>query len=165
MATKLHLIANEPGTFKGISANYSGAGFAGMKFNAIATATAGDFDAWVAKIKQQGNTLDVEQYEQLAQKSENNPVQYYGSVQKGMFNHIVMQYMHPDSNMKPMDSMEGMEGMHDMGNMKSMSGMEHTEHMKDMQHMTDMDAEQHSGLSSSTHSTTEHSSTASGEAE
>lgn len=165
MATKLHLIANEPGTFEGISANYSGAGFAGMKFNAIATATAGDFDAWIAKVKQQGNTLDVEQYKQLAEKSENNPVQYYGSVQKGMFNYIVMQYMHPDSNMKSMGSMDGMEnmeGMHDMGNMKSMSGMDHTQHM---QHMKDMDAEQHSGLSSSTHSTTEHSSTASGEAE
>ncbi|HBF45286.1 MAG TPA: ubiquinol oxidase subunit II, partial [Shewanella frigidimarina] len=113
----------------------------------------------------QGNTLDVEQYKQLAEKSENNPVQYYGSVQKGMFNYIVMQYMHPDSNMKSMGSMDGMEnmeGMHDMGNMKSMSGMDHTQHM---QHMKDMDAEQHSGLSSSTHSTTEHSSTASGEAE
>ncbi len=32
MVTKLHLIANEPGTFDGISANYSGAGFTGMKF-------------------------------------------------------------------------------------------------------------------------------------
>jgi cytochrome o ubiquinol oxidase subunit 2 len=160
MATKLHLIANEPGTFEGISANYSGAGFAGMKFNAIATANADDFDAWVAKVKQQGTTLDVEQYKQLAEKSENNPVQYYGSVQKGMFNYIVMQYMHPDSNMKPMDSMEG---MHDMSNMESMSGMDHTKHMQNMEHMVDKDAE-NSGLSSPSHSTTEHSSTASGEA-
>jgi cytochrome o ubiquinol oxidase subunit 2 len=156
MATKLHLIANEPGTFEGISANYSGAGFAGMKFNAIATANAGDFDAWVAKVKQQGNTLDVERYKQLAEKSENNPVQYYGSVQKGMFNYIVMQYMHPDSNMKSMGSMEDMEGM---------EGMDHAKHMQDMEHMADKDAEKHSGLSSPSHSTTEHSSTASGEAE
>lgn len=37
MQTKLHLIANEPGTYKGISASYSGSGFSGMKFNAIAT--------------------------------------------------------------------------------------------------------------------------------
>ncbi|MGX9460273.1 ubiquinol oxidase subunit II [Shewanella sp. A14] len=151
MATKLHLIANEPGTFEGISANYSGAGFAGMKFNAIATATAGDFDAWVAKVKQQGNTLDVEQYKQLAEKSENNPVQYYGTVQHGMFNYIVMQYMHPDSNMKS------------MGNMESMSGMDHTQYMQNMEHMTDTDAEPHS-RQSPTHSTTEHSSIASGEA-
>jgi cytochrome o ubiquinol oxidase subunit 2 len=39
METKLHLIANEAGTYKGMSANYSGAGFSGMKFNAIATET------------------------------------------------------------------------------------------------------------------------------
>ena len=37
MQTKLHLIANEPGTFKGISSNFSGRGFSGMKFRAIAT--------------------------------------------------------------------------------------------------------------------------------
>jgi cytochrome o ubiquinol oxidase subunit 2 len=35
MTTKLHLIANENGEFDGISANYSGAGFTGMKFKAI----------------------------------------------------------------------------------------------------------------------------------
>ena len=171
MATKLHLIANEPGTFEGISANYSGAGFAGMKFNAIATPTADDFDAWVTKVKQQASTLDVEQYKQLAKKSENNPVQYFGSVQRGMFNYIVMQYMHPDSNMKSMGSMEGMhdmgnmegmEGMHDMGNME---GMDHAQHMQHMQHMKDMDAGQHSQHSTPSHSTTEPSSTVSGEAE
>jgi len=150
MATQLHLIANEPGSYQGISANYSGAGFSGMKFTAIATPTAGGFDAWVAKLKQQGNTLDVEQYKQLAQKSKNNPVQYFGSVQKGMFNHIVMQYMHPDSNMKPMDNMEDQSGMHNI---------------KNMEPMTDMNAGPASEHSSSTHSTTEHSSTASAEAE
>ena len=132
-----------------------GAGFAGMKFNAIATPTADDFDAWVTKVRQQGSPLNVEQYKQLAKKSENNPVQYYGSVQQGMFNYIVMQYMHPDSNMKSMGSMSGMEGMHDMGNMK---GMDHAQHMQHMQHMKDMDADQ-------THSSTEQSSIASGEAE
>ena len=37
METKLHLNAREPGTYAGISANYSGAGFSGMRFKAIAT--------------------------------------------------------------------------------------------------------------------------------
>lgn len=100
MATQLHLIANEPGTFNGISANYSGAGFAGMKFKAIATPTAEGFDAWVAKVKQQSKKLDSQSYKALAKESENNPVEYYGSVSKGMFNQIVMQYMHKDAVMK-----------------------------------------------------------------
>jgi heme/copper-type cytochrome/quinol oxidase subunit 2 len=43
MTTKLHLIANENGELDGISANYSGAGFTGMKFKATATSQE-DFD-------------------------------------------------------------------------------------------------------------------------
>jgi len=45
MQTQLHLIANEAGTYKGISSNFSGRGFSGMKFNTIATPTREDFDA------------------------------------------------------------------------------------------------------------------------
>ena len=37
MQTKLHLIANEPGEYQGMSASYSGHGFSDMKFTAIAT--------------------------------------------------------------------------------------------------------------------------------
>ncbi len=48
MMTKLHLIANEEGVFDGISANYSGGGFSGMRFKAIATSEQG-FQDWVAK--------------------------------------------------------------------------------------------------------------------
>jgi cytochrome o ubiquinol oxidase subunit 2 len=99
MATQLHLIANEAGVFDGISANYSGAGFAGMKFKAIATASPEEFDAWVAKVKQQSQQLDPQSYQALAKPSENNAVQYYSSVSEGMFNHIVMQYMHMDAGM------------------------------------------------------------------
>ena len=46
METKLHLNAREPGTYAGISANYSGGGFSGMRFKAIATSQEG-FDEWV----------------------------------------------------------------------------------------------------------------------
>lgn len=102
MATQLHLIANEPGTFDGISANYSGAGFAGMKFKAITTANTQEFDTWVAKVKQQKHKLDKQSYQALAKPSENNPVEYYGEVSQGMFDHIVMQYMYMGDPM-PMD--------------------------------------------------------------
>ena len=40
-AEQLRLIANQPGTYDGISANYSGGGFSDMKFKAIATTEAG----------------------------------------------------------------------------------------------------------------------------
>ncbi|MEM6509603.1 MAG: ubiquinol oxidase subunit II, partial [Pseudomonadota bacterium] len=76
METKLHLIADEPGTFKGFSANYSGAGFTGMKFDAIATATEADFDAWVNKVKNTGSALTKQSYVELAKPSEYDPVKY-----------------------------------------------------------------------------------------
>lgn len=142
MATKLHLIANEPGVYNGISANYSGAGFAGMKFKAIATETPADFDAWVAKVKQQASPLNPNSYKELAKQSENNPVQYYGSVAPGMFDYIVMQYMHHDA-----------KGMHH-------DAMEHGNMTHGMEGQAEMDGAQHSG-----HSTTEHALTDKGETE
>lgn len=57
MQTRLHLIANEPGTYDGISASYSGPGFSGMKFKAIATPDRAAFDQWVAKAKQSPNSM------------------------------------------------------------------------------------------------------------
>ncbi|MCG7545645.1 ubiquinol oxidase subunit II [Pseudoalteromonas sp. MM17-2] len=93
METQLHLIANEPGTFKGFSANYSGAGFSGMKFNAIATPTQADFDTWVANVKAKGTKLDQHSYEALTQPSEYHPVSYYSEVEQGLFHSIVMKYM------------------------------------------------------------------------
>ncbi|MFQ6372526.1 ubiquinol oxidase subunit II [Shewanella sp. YIC-542] len=93
METKLHLIANEPGTFNGMSANYSGAGFTGMKFKATATATDADFEKWVASVKATGSVLNSQSYAELAKTSENNPVQYYGAVSDGLFHEIVMKFM------------------------------------------------------------------------
>lgn len=112
METKLHLIANEPGTFKGFSANYSGAGFSGMKFNAIATPTQGDFDKWVSDVKAKGNKLTKANYYELAKASENNPVTYYGDVDKGLFHTIIMKYMPGMKDMKGMNKMTDMP--HDM---------------------------------------------------
>ena len=52
MRSKLHLIANEIGSFRGVSANISGKGFAGMTFTAKSSSEE-DFDAWV----QSGKTI------------------------------------------------------------------------------------------------------------
>nr|WP_275658895.1 ubiquinol oxidase subunit II [Shewanella sp. Isolate11] len=122
MTTKLHLIANEPGTYKGISANYSGAGFTGMKFDAIATADQASFDAWVAKVKHQGQTLDSKSYQALAEESINNPVAYYSTVSDGLFNQIVMQYMHKN-DMQHHQGME-MHAMHSSEHSIAESGQE-----------------------------------------
>tara|TARA_R110000772_G_scaffold13210_2_gene39431 strand:+ start:8850 stop:9764 length:915 start_codon:yes stop_codon:yes gene_type:complete len=93
MTTRVNLIANEAGQFDGISANYSGAGFTGMKFNAIAKPSEQAFDEWVLAVKHSPAILTDERYAQLALPSENNPVDYFGSVESELFNHVVMQFM------------------------------------------------------------------------
>ncbi|MGJ8581571.1 MAG: ubiquinol oxidase subunit II [Psychromonas sp.] len=127
MQTKLHLIANEPGTFKGISANYSGAGFSGMKFNAIATPTQANFDDWVSNIKAQGNTLTKDAYYELAEPTEYHPVTYYGDVEDELFHTIMMKFMVHMSGKSDISEMKGME--HKMDEHAEHSGhSEHSEH-------------------------------------
>lgn len=99
METKLHLIADQPGTFKGFSANYSGAGFTGMKFDTIATPTEEGFKDWVSQLKQGNQSLTLPSYQTLAEPSENNPVSYYSSVSDGLFQKVVMKYMQNHNDM------------------------------------------------------------------
>ncbi len=108
MITKLHLLAERPGTYRGFSANYTGQGFAHMQFYADATVKA-DFDQWVTEVKSDKKNLTWDYFwDHLVIRSVNNPVTYYGQVDKNLFNDIVMYYMMP--NYKP-----GMMGhMHHM---------------------------------------------------
>jgi cytochrome o ubiquinol oxidase subunit 2 len=90
MTTHLNLLADNPGEYPGISANYSGAGFAGMRF--IVTAVpAGDFDAWVARVRATGSALDAAGYTQLAKPSQSVPPTTYSSVEPKLFDRIVEQ--------------------------------------------------------------------------
>jgi len=88
MDNKLHLIANEAGTYGGYSANYSGAGYSDMKFNAIANSPA-EFDAWVKHVKQSPETLNTATFNTLVQASTKNPVTYYSAVKPNIFTQIM----------------------------------------------------------------------------
>src|SRR6185312_17167904 len=89
MQTQLHLLASEPGTYQGLSSNYSGDGFSGMTFKAIALPSRQGFDAWLSQVKASQETLGAAAYRQLAKPSENNPVEYYSQVQPDLFADIV----------------------------------------------------------------------------
>ena len=94
METKLHAVINEPGSYKGFSANYSGAGFSHMRFTFHGLAGDG-FDKWVADIKAGGGKLDRDGYLQLERPSENEPVRRYGAVDPGLFKAIVGMCVEP----------------------------------------------------------------------
>lgn len=92
MRTKLHLIANEPGQFRGMSGNYSGHGFSNMKFTATASTDA-EFESWVASVREQGKALDFAGFRQLAQPTRAHPVELYGQVEPGLFKRVIDQFI------------------------------------------------------------------------
>ena len=92
MRTQLHLIANEPGQFRGMSGNYSGHGFSNMKF--IATASSNEeFERWVAEVRSAPQALDFNQFKALAAPSKNAPVQHFSSVEPLLFKKVIDQFI------------------------------------------------------------------------
>ncbi|MPZ41683.1 MAG: ubiquinol oxidase subunit II [Rhizobiales bacterium] len=91
MQTRLHLLADAPGTFAGRNMQYSGRGFANQHFEAIAVSQE-DFDAWVAKVKQSPTTLDAATYRALAAPTIGHPVTYYSAVEPNLFDTIIAKY-------------------------------------------------------------------------
>ena len=90
MTTHLNLLANSPGEYPGISANFSGNGFAWMNFIAKAVPAA-EFDSWVAQVRGSGPALDIPGYAQLAKPSQAVPPTTYRSVDPKLFERIVDQ--------------------------------------------------------------------------
>lgn len=91
MATTLNLVANEPGEYAGVAANYTGDGFAKMKFAAKAVPQA-EFDAWVSDIKAASSTLSYDGYQELAAPSTVGAF-HYAAVAPELFDAIMKQFM------------------------------------------------------------------------
>jgi cytochrome o ubiquinol oxidase subunit 2 len=91
METRLHLLANEPGTYTGQNQQFSGPGYSDMHFDAIATSRE-QFEAWVQEAKRSPDKLDLARYEELAKPSGAEPVTYFSSVTPGLFDHIISRY-------------------------------------------------------------------------
>ncbi len=94
MRSELNLIANKPGTFRGLSSNISGKGFAGMTFQAKASSKK-EFHQWVDQVRSSRQQLDYKRYSALAAPTENNPVSYYNVKDKNLFRSILMKYLQP----------------------------------------------------------------------
>lgn len=96
METKLHGVINEPGVYKGFSANYSGAGYSHMKFDFHGLSEA-DFDAWVAKVKASELSLDRDTYLELEVPSAKVPVMLYADVDPTLYHAILNRCVAPDT--------------------------------------------------------------------
>jgi cytochrome o ubiquinol oxidase subunit 2 len=103
MTTRLQLLASEPGSYEGRSANFSGSGFSDMYFFVHAVPP-DQFTAWVAETKGAGPTLDQESYDELVKPSQAVAPFTYGSVSPGLFETLVSSAMPPDGSFCAMRS-------------------------------------------------------------
>lgn len=94
MSTKLHLMADQPGSFNGSSANLSGDGFAGMKFTAQSSSKT-DFDKWIRSVKKSPQNLTLAEYAKLSEPSKNNSVTSYIVKDQDLYDKVMMKYMAP----------------------------------------------------------------------
>jgi cytochrome o ubiquinol oxidase subunit 2 len=88
METKLHAVINKPGEYDGLSSNFSGDGFSHMRFKFHGVDQAG-FDAWVARVKQNGTALNRDAYLKLEKPSAKEPVRYFATVENGLYEAVL----------------------------------------------------------------------------
>ncbi len=112
MSGQLHLMASQYGSFNGLSANISGAGFSGMTFVARSSSEK-DFVAWAHHASRSQNKLSLAAYNNLDRPSQNNPVAYYSSPKDNLYGTILAKYDGPGTSMSGMYT----------GGKTSMSGM------------------------------------------
>jgi cytochrome o ubiquinol oxidase subunit 2 len=88
MATRLNLLVDDPGTYHGLSAQFSGAGFSDMTFD-VSALSRQDFDQWLDTTRTGGGNLDAAAYAALTQPSAKDPQHTYGVVTSGIFEAIL----------------------------------------------------------------------------
>ena len=95
MATRLNLQADHSGTYRGASANYSGAGFSDMYFN-VEAVPADRFTQWVDAARSVGPVLDSQAYAGLVKPSKAVAPSTYRAIAPGLFGDIVKSAMSAD---------------------------------------------------------------------
>lgn len=88
MTSQVSLQADEAGTYLGLSAQFSGEGFADMRFN-VRAVPADAYATWIAATKSAGMSLDAAAYSALAEPSKDVQPSTYKAVDPRLFDSIV----------------------------------------------------------------------------
>jgi cytochrome o ubiquinol oxidase subunit II len=91
MQTRLHLMAEETGTFEGQNQEFSGKGYENMHFRVIAV-TPEEFGKWVNKVHASPETLDLARFNELSMPKLNFAVTYFSSVDSDLFRYILSKF-------------------------------------------------------------------------
>ncbi len=94
MGTQLHLLADDPGTFRGLATQLSGDGFADMHFEVVAK-TAPDFYEWLGQTRASGDELTSQRYIELSKQSVLPQPIAFRTVEDGLFDKILDQTLPP----------------------------------------------------------------------
>ena len=94
MGTQLHLLADDPGTFRGLATQISGDGFADMHFEVVAK-TAPEFYDWLGQARGAGDELTPERYIELSKQSVVPAPFTFKAVADGLFDKILDQTLPP----------------------------------------------------------------------
>ena len=95
METKLHGVLNQAGVSQGFSANYSGAGFSGMKFTFRGLSDA-EFTKWLDAARAGEGELTREDYLKLALPSQNEPARHFPHVDASLYHAILNRCVEPE---------------------------------------------------------------------
>ena len=98
MVTHLNLQADHLGTYRGMSANFSGEGFADMHFN-VDVAPPEKFADWMAATRSTGPVLDTQAYADLVKPSKAVAPFTYRSITPGLFASILSAELQPDEGL------------------------------------------------------------------
>ncbi|NUO74440.1 MAG: ubiquinol oxidase subunit II [Lysobacter sp.] len=112
METQLNAVINAPGEYQGFSANYSGAGFSHMRFKFHGLSD-GDYQAWIAGLRQSKQSLTRAAYLELEKPSEREPVRHYASVDATLYDAILNRCV--DSERLCMDQMMALDAAGGLG--------------------------------------------------
>jgi cytochrome o ubiquinol oxidase subunit II len=94
MGTQLHLMADDPGTFRGLATQLSGDGFADMHFEVVAK-TSQEFYDWLGQVRGSGEDLTSQRYIELSKQSVLPEPIAFKTVEDGLFDKILDQTLPP----------------------------------------------------------------------
>jgi cytochrome o ubiquinol oxidase subunit 2 len=94
MTTRLNLIADSPGEYPGLSAQFSGDGFSDMHF-LVRAVPAAEFPGWLARTRSEGATLDAQAYAELARAGGTAALRTYRGIDPDLFERIVRTTAQP----------------------------------------------------------------------
>lgn len=90
MQTHLSLVAADAGTYRGMSAQFSGDGFSDMRFNVLAVGDT-QFASWVDRVRaKSSSSLSNVAFDALANEHQTHAVAYYSKVDGDVFGHALM---------------------------------------------------------------------------